>query len=153
MQPETTKPLILIIDDNPVIVDVIRRILQYADRYTTEIASDGLAGFEAFGRLRPACGLVDLKLPGLDGYEVMRRVRSTPAIASTPLIMVTALVQPAERLAGFRAGADGYLAKPFRAGDLLSIIEHMLQLSPEERLAQRQALMDAEGDGGNGHTT
>jgi CheY-like chemotaxis protein len=137
------KPKVLIIDDNPAIVDVIRRIIKLDGKYEPIVAYDGVAGLEAFEAEHPVCVIVDAKMPNMDGYQFLRCLRGDLNTAATALVMLTALVRPNERETGLLSGADEYLTKPFRANDLLSAIERAQKVSPEERLAKIQAMLEA----------
>jgi len=137
------KPKILVIDDNPAIVDVIRRIIKLDGKYDPIVAYDGVAGLEAFEVEHPVCVIVDAKMPNMDGYQFLRCLRGDLSTATTALIMLTALVRPNERETGLLSGADEYLTKPFRANDLLSAIERAQRVTPEERLAKIQAMLEA----------
>jgi DNA-binding response OmpR family regulator len=136
------KPKILIIDDNPSIVDVIRRIIKLDGKYQPIVAYDGVAGLEAFEAERPVCVIVDAKMPNMDGYQFLRCLRGDITTAATALIMLTALVRPNEKQTGLLSGADEYLTKPFRAHELLAAIERAQLVTPEERLAKLQMLLE-----------
>jgi DNA-binding response OmpR family regulator len=139
---QTQKPKILIIDDNPSIVDVIRRIIKLDGKYEPIVAYDGVAGLEAFEAEHPACVIVDAKMPNMDGYQFLRCLRGDITTASVALVMLTALVRPNERQTGLLSGADEYLTKPFRAHDLLAAIERARRITPEDRLAKLQVLLE-----------
>jgi DNA-binding response OmpR family regulator len=137
MTQAAPRQTILVIEDQPTIADVIVRALRFTDRFEIEVAHDGISGWEMFLHVQPGCGIVDLKLPGMDGCTLMERVRATPAIAHTPLIMVTALPSEADQAKGYRAGADAFVVKPFRVEVLLATVETVMSLSPEIREARR----------------
>lgn len=137
-----SKPKILIIDDNPSIVDVIRRIIALDGTYEPIVAYDGVEGLERFEAERPVCVIVDAKMPNMDGFQLLRCLRGDMNTAATALIMLTALVRPSEQQTGLLSGADVYLTKPFRFNDLLSAIERAQKVTPEERLAKIQELLE-----------
>ena len=111
MKPVGKAPLILAVDDEPSNLSLLRQILQ--DSYRMSFAKDGERAI-ALARLeRPQLILLDVMMPGMTGHEVCRRLKADPALASTPVIFVTALVDPQDELAGFEAGAVDYIAKPF----------------------------------------
>lgn len=114
---------LLIIEDDPTVAEVVARFLR-RDGYEVEVATDGLSGLER------ACSgvhdlvVLDLMLPGLGGLEVCRQMRERVAI---PVIMLTALGQEADRIAGLDLGADDYLAKPFSARELTARVRAVLR--------------------------
>lgn len=107
--------LVLIVEDEPRIADIVRAYFERAG-YQTVCAADGPAGVQHHRRLSPDLVILDVKLPKSDGWEVLADIRRT---ADTPVIMVTALGDDADRLAGFRGGADDYVVKPFNPAELI----------------------------------
>jgi two-component system cell cycle response regulator len=85
-------------------------------------SSVGIAALEMTRRLQPRIVLLDVMLPGIDGYEVCRRMRAMPGMSQSTIIMVSAKAMPSEQALGIEAGADGYLTKPFDDGELRSSI-------------------------------
>ncbi len=127
------RPKILVIDDNPAIVDVIRHTIRRQGIYDTIIANDGIEGLERYYTENPICIVVDAKMPHMDGFSFMRCVRGDPASMHTALVMLTAMVREEDELTGLLSGADEYLVKPFKPSALLAAIERAIQVSPEER--------------------
>src|SRR2546426_9244226 len=105
------KPKILYIEDNPENRMLVRAVLEAAG-YDLVEAEDGLAGIEAAIREEPALILLDINLPGVDGYEIVAILKSFPNLASTPVIAVTAYAMQGDRQRTLVAGCDGYLQKP-----------------------------------------
>src|SRR5947209_20451032 len=103
-------PRVLIVDDEPGIVMAIRDELVF-EGMEVEDASDGLPAFDVACKSRPDVILLDLMIPGLNGFEVCRRIR--PQLPSTWIIVLTARGREADRVTGFEAGADDYVVKPF----------------------------------------
>jgi DNA-binding response OmpR family regulator len=91
------------------------------------VAGDGERGLAALRRRRFDVVLLDLMLPGIDGLEVCRRIRSTPEVASLPVVMLTAKGDDVDRIVGLELGADDYLAKPFNPRELLARIRAVLR--------------------------
>jgi DNA-binding response OmpR family regulator len=110
-------PRVLVVDDDPEITSLIEHILAGGD-YAVEIARDGGS---ALARLDGDIDLVllDVMMPGLNGLQVCRRMRAEERFAQVPIILVTALGGESQRHAGFVAGADDYITKPFTAHELL----------------------------------
>src|SRR5436853_7160394 len=105
------KPKILYIEDNPENRMLVRAVLEAAG-YDLVEAEDGLAGIEAAIREEPALILLDINLPGVDGYEIVAILKSFPNLASTPVIAVTAYAMQGDRQRTLVAGCGGCLQKP-----------------------------------------
>src|SRR5881296_529033 len=105
------KPKVLYIEDNRENRMLVRAVLEAAG-YTIVEAEDGLAGIEAAIREEPALILLDINLPGVDGYEIVAILKSFPNLASTPVIAVTAYAMQGDRQRTLVAGCDGYIHKP-----------------------------------------
>src|SRR2546426_1225265 len=105
------KPKILYIEDNPENRMLVRAVLEAAG-YDLVEADDGLAGIEAAIREEPALILLDINLPGVDGYEIVAILKSFPNLASTPVIAVTAYAMQGDQQRTLVAGCDGYIQKP-----------------------------------------
>ncbi len=120
---------ILIVDDEPPILDLVRFTLEDADVRVVE-ASDGVEALVVARRVRPDLILLDVHMPRLDGLEACRQIRRDPALARTPIVMLTAAGQGADRARGREAGADEYLTKPFSPLALLALVEALV---PETR--------------------
>jgi len=120
---------ILVVDDEAPIVDLVRFTLEDADVRVVE-ASDGAEALVLARRIKPDLVLLDEHMPSLDGLEVCRQLRREPDFARTPIVMLTAAGQQADRSSGLSAGADEYLTKPFSPLALLALVEAFL---PETR--------------------
>ncbi|MCX8497008.1 MAG: response regulator transcription factor [Akkermansiaceae bacterium] len=117
---------ILIIEDERDINDLIGFNLQRAG-YEVIKAYDGLEGTELALRERPDLILLDLMLPGRDGYGVFRELRRDSRTSNTPVIMLTARAQTEDRIQGLEAGADDYLTKPFSPKELMLRVQAILK--------------------------
>lgn len=118
-----SKPCVLVIDDEPRYRDLIELNLTRRG-YRVLLAADGVAGLNLLQRDAPDLVILDLMLPGLDGYEVCRRVRQYSAV---PIIMLTAKAEESHKVLGLRLGADDYITKPFGAEELLARVEAVLR--------------------------
>ncbi len=116
---------ILVIDDNPANLDLMLYLLR-AFGHEVEAAADGLAGYEALQRDGYDLVLTDILMPGIDGYEFVRRVKSDARFASTPVVAVTALAMDADRARVGAAGFDGYITKPIDPQHFVGEIESFL---------------------------
>ena len=133
---------VLIVDDNRDVLDLITESLTMLGDYTVVTAENGAEGLERAVSLRPDCMVVDIKMPDLDGYQLIRALRGDPATAAMPLVILSALVQDKDRLAGLLVGADQYLTKPIKPPELVAAIQEAIRLSQEERLRRVRALLD-----------
>jgi len=114
---------ILAVDDEPRYTWVIKSILDGLG-YETITASDGRSALQALSREMPDLILLDVKLPDMSGRQVCRRIREFSTI---PVIMLTALAQEADKVAGLEAGADDYVTKPFGAQELVARVRAALR--------------------------
>ena len=118
-------PRVLVVDDNRSNRDLMLYLLR-AFGYEAEGAADGLLGFEAARQGGFDLVLVDILMPGIDGYEFARRCKADPALASTPLVAVTALAMRGDRERILAAGLDGYIPKPIDPDRLRAEIEALI---------------------------
>ncbi len=116
---------LLIAADEPHIVSLVRATLE-DDSIRVLEASDGLTALECARSERPDVLLLDVHMPGLDGVEVCRRLRSEAQFARAKIIMLTAAAQTADVARGLAAGADHYLTKPFSPIRLLTLVQSLL---------------------------
>jgi CheY-like chemotaxis protein len=135
MAPKTrgTPRRVLVIDDDPGLLAAIADGLEIVGGYEVLFASDGASGLECFVTSNPDCVVVDVRMPGLNGYQFVRALRGDPETAQTPIVVLSALVQDHEQLAGLLTGADAYLTKPVKIVDLVMTINHAVQVTSEER--------------------
>ena len=117
---------ILIIDDDKEIVRLLRSYLEQAG-YVVRVAYDGPTGLDLLRSERPALLLLDLMLPGMDGWEMTRRIRSEASLAPTPIIMLTARVDDSDKILGLELGADDYVTKPFNPREVLARVRVQLR--------------------------
>jgi two-component system response regulator ResD len=114
---------ILVVDDEPTITDVVSRYLERAG-YSTRVAGDGADALRIAGESRPDLVVLDLMLPGMDGLEVMRRLREHEGVS---VILLTAKGEHADRIIGLRRGADDYVVKPFSPAELVARVDAVLR--------------------------
>jgi len=117
---------VLIVEDNNDLAFGLRNNLEI-EGYSVSVAADGPAGLDAARRLCPDLIVLDLMLPGLDGYRVLRQVRDVGL--TMPVLILTAKGEEADKVLGFRLGADDYVTKPFGVLELLARIEALLRRS------------------------
>jgi len=114
----TAQERILVVDDEPDIAALVSYHLARSG-YAVSTAASGPEALSAVRQMRPALVVLDLMLPGLSGYEVIEQLRGDRELADTPVLMLTARREEADRLRGFTLGADDYLTKPFSAPELV----------------------------------
>jgi len=118
-------PTVLVVDDEPQIATIARDYLSRAG-FSVAVATDGTSGLEMARESRPDLVVLDLGLPHLDGLAVARALRRE---SDVPIIMLTARVDEADRLAGFDVGADDYITKPFSPRELVARVASVLRRS------------------------
>ena len=118
---------IVVVEDDPNIADLVELYLR-RDGWRVVQAPDGARGLAAIERERPQLVVLDVGLPGgIDGLDVCRRVRGNPAVASTPIVMLTALDTEIDRVLGLELGADDYVTKPFSPRELVARVKAILR--------------------------
>ncbi len=142
--PEERQPLVLIADDEPDMVVLLRRLFS-RDGFQVEGVADGTTALERAEALKPDLILMDVQMPGLNGFEVLRRLRQNKITAHIPTIFITAAArEPTDVAKGLGLGADDYVLKPFNPHELLARGRskiHARQL--EERLQRRTEELEA----------
>jgi DNA-binding response OmpR family regulator len=127
---------ILVIDDDEIVARTIERALRSNDLRVT-VANSGVEGLKIARRRRPDLVILDIIMPGMDGYAVCREMRADKLLEEVPVLFLTARVKDEDRIAGFLAGADDYLAKPFNIDELSLRVRAIL------RRARRQFAAEA----------
>ncbi|WP_161787186.1 7TM diverse intracellular signaling domain-containing protein [Hymenobacter sp. IS2118] len=127
------RPLVLIVDDNADLRDYLRQCLQA--NYRLLLAADGEQGLARAQAALPDLVLSDLMMPGMDGLELCRRLKTDERTSHIPVVVLTALTNEASRLRGFEHGADDYLTKPFRPAELLARVRNLI--AGRQQLRQR----------------
>jgi DNA-binding response OmpR family regulator len=122
---EVRTPRVLIVDDEPPIVELVRGYLG-RESFEVEAATDGPAAIEAVRAWQPDVVVLDVMLPGLDGIEVCRRIRT---FSDAYVIMLTARGEEIDRIVGLTVGADDYLVKPFSPRELVARVKALLRRS------------------------
>ncbi len=141
---------ILIVDDEPNNCKTLQAILSPLG-HGIHFAHDGRTGLDLAHAIRPDLILLDVMMPGLDGYEVCRRLRADPELAEVPIIIITALDDRDSRLAGLEAGADDFVPKPFDRLELRARVQTVIRLNRYRQLTferTRFAWMAEQSDDG-----
>jgi class 3 adenylate cyclase len=131
-------PKILIVDDTPHNVKMLVDLLS-AKGYATVTASSGQEGLAQVEAERPDLVLLDVMMPGMDGYEVCKRIRANREYGILPVVMVTALDPARERIKGLEAGADDFLTKPVNMAELVARVRSLLRIKDLYTTVQAQA--------------
>ena len=140
---------ILIVEDDKDIADLIGHTLQKAG-HTTDQVSSGTMAVSRVKQAPPDLVLLDVMLPGMDGFHVCQSLRSDPTTAAIPIIMVTARGEESDRISGLELGADDYITKPFSPRELTARVAALLRrvqrppTPPGERLVYGSLVIDLE---------
>jgi len=109
---QSDKPIVLIVDDSPDVHRLLRVRLRN-EKVQIHSAYDGTRGLEMAKELRPSLVLLDLEMPGKDGFEVIRCLKDDPSTLETPIIVLSGLQSPQDKVTAFDLGAIDYITKPF----------------------------------------
>jgi len=136
-------PTILVVDDAPDIRFLLRAVLQRADHTILE-ATSGTAALDLLADgLRPDAVILDIQMPGLDGWDTLTQLRAHPLEIDAPVLMLSVKASTPDLQRAWRLGCDAYLAKPFDITSLAHQVEELISASPEERAALRHARLAA----------
>ena len=125
MQEPATKNSILIVEDDRNIASLVETYLGQAG-FETAVAHDGRQGLELARRLKPSLVILDIMLPGLDGWDICRELRRGSEV---PILILTAREEEVDRIVGFSLGADDYVVKPFSPRELVARVRALLRRS------------------------
>ena len=125
---------ILIVEDDHIISELLQLYLKN-EGYETVIANDGGEGIDQFRRFRPDLVLLDLMLPVMDGWGVLRTIRQDSKV---PVIMLTAKGETSDKVTGLKQGADDYITKPFEMKEVLARVEAVLRRTAEEETGKEK---------------
>jgi PAS domain S-box-containing protein len=156
----TNRPRILFVEDDATLRELLASTL--ADEYVVDIAGDGEQALRCILKARPEVIVTDILMPGIDGIELVRMLRSAPGTETIPILLTSGQAPEDIRIAGFELGADAYLAKPYTVRELRARIRAMVQavrtrgenarreataLAERQAIAERAALLDSITDG------
>ncbi len=122
-------PAVLIVDDEPVIRELVRSVLSRDGRFRLMMAGDGHEAVEVAREHRPALILLDVRMPHMNGLEACAALRADPATSGATIVMLTSMGQDEDVRSGYEAGADDYFLKPFKPGELLERVQDALRLA------------------------
>lgn len=138
---------ILLVDDNVELVELLALSLKVLGGYIATVATDGIMGIELAMTSRPDCIVVDVMMPGLDGFQFVRALRGDQQTEDIPLIILTAVPQEKGRFSGLASGADYYLTKPVTITDLVDAIQRAIATSNADRAERLQHLATTDEEG------
>jgi two-component system sensor histidine kinase/response regulator len=132
---DENQKMILIVDDTPRNLQLLAEIL-YGEGYEIGVADNGQAALDYLAEIKPDIILLDIMMPGIDGYETCHRIKDNPAWADIPIIFLSAKAEKESIVKGFRLGAADYVTKPFNATELIARVKTHLELKAKrEELA------------------
>lgn len=134
---------VLVIDDDRLIRRIVKKALSELNYEVIE-TEDGLEALKRIKSIRPDAVIVDKMMPGIDGFEVTRRLRREPELAHIPILVLTGESDLQEKLAAFEAGADDYVCKPFAAAELAARLTVLLRRAKALEAAQAQTLTQSD---------
>ena len=146
---------VLLVDDNPVNLQILYKTLQ-GSGYKLLIAKDGEEALDIASKVKPSVILLDIMMPGMDGYEVCRTLKQNPLTVNIAVIFLSALEDSKAKVKGFAVGGVDYIAKPFQADEVVARVRNHIKIHRlEQQLARRnielesenQQILDAVGEG------
>ena len=128
---------VLIVDDDPTARETLVAMLE-GENYDLQLAKDGVQALRMLGHIQPDLILLDVMMPGMDGFEVCRQIRSTPQLAEVPIILLTALDDRDSLLKGIESGADDFLTKPADRRELTARVRTITRLNRYRTLMEQR---------------
>lgn len=144
---------ILVIDDNDDMLTMLQMLLERRGNHTVTTSNNGVEGLEKAYSLIPDLMIIDIMMPGLNGYDVVNRLRADSRTKTIPIIILTARGQPVDKHAAIEAGANKHLAKPVDIQELLATIDNLLEMGAYASLREKLILPVLSLRGGAGATT
>ena len=129
---------VLIVEDDKNIADLMRLYLE-KESMECQVSNDGLEGLEKFHQFQPDLVMLDIMLPGMDGWTICRKIRETSKV---PIIMLTAKGELEDKVNGLELGADDYITKPFEMKEVLARIHAVLRRYGEEEQTEKRLTFD-----------
>ncbi len=126
---------ILVIEDDDIVARTIERSLR-GEEFRVLVTNSGVEGLKAARRRPPDLVILDIIMPGMDGYTVCREMRADPLLADVPILFLTAKIKDEDKIAGFNAGADDYLSKPFNIDELILRLRAILRRAKRHAAAK-----------------
>lgn len=134
------KPLILVVEDEAEIADILIAYLE-RDGYDTLYANNGVQGLDYQEKFSPSLIILDIRMPGLDGWAVLAEIRRR---GETPVIMLTANDEDADKLSALRIGADDYVVKPFNPSEIVARTQAVLRRTNHAIVSNKEKTLESE---------
>ena len=142
--PDVDTPTVLIVDDTPANVGILVEYLE-GRRVRVAVAQEGEEGLARAEFVQPDLILLDVVMPGMDGFETCRRLKASASTRDIPVIFMTALADTQDKISGFAAGGVDYVTKPFQIDEVWArVATHLALRSAQKRLAQQNAQLQQE---------
>ena len=132
----TVRSKILVVDDEPANLNLMRQILK--DNYDLTFAKSGSDAISNMNKQVPDLILLDVMMPGMDGYEVCERIKADPRLSDIPVIFCTAMSDEGDEIRGFKVGASDYVTKPVRPAVVLARVQTHLALADQQRATREE---------------
>jgi CheY-like chemotaxis protein len=140
--------LVLLVDDNQDLLDLYIDAIPYMSEGELAVltADNGATGLELLSANidRLSCAVIDVRMPELDGYQMVRAIRGDPATAHVPLVILTAMAQEKDRFQGMASGADRYLTKPVAPMELIAAIQEAIVFDDAVRVQRLRTMAEKE---------
>ena len=133
---DATRPKILVVDDEPANLNLMRQILK--GHYDLAFAKSGADAFANLYKQVPDLVLLDVMMPGMDGYEVCEKIKADPRLSHIPVIFCTAMTEEGDEVRGFKLGASDYVTKPVRPAVVLARVHSHLALADQHRAVREE---------------
>ena len=135
---------VLLVDDNPVNLQILHKALQGCG-YKLLVAENGETAIEIASKMQPSLILLDIMMPGMDGYEVCERLKASPDTAGIAVIFLSALEDSRAKVKGFSVGGVDYISKPFQANEVVARVRNHIKIHRlENQLARRNVELESE---------
>lgn len=128
---------ILVIEDDEIVARTVERCLR-GNEFSVTVANSGVEGLQVARRHPPDITILDVIMPGMDGYTVCREMRSDPLLKEVPILFLTAKTKDEDKITGFKAGADDYLSKPFNIDELILRIRAIIRRSANRSVPENE---------------
>lgn len=134
-------PRVLVVDDDLLVLSMLSDTLTLAGRYEIKVARDGYEGLIKVGSFRPHILILDVCMPGLDGFQVCRRVKAEPGCRATRILVMTGHIQGDTEAHAMDAGADAFLAKPVQLAQLRAEVDRLIAIPSSSDHATGRAVI------------